>query len=49
MLETDCPYCEVKHFNAGFNLIKTKFETVASNKHSNTKMVDDRLFYVHAL
>lgn len=42
LLETDCPYCEIKATHAGFGLIKTKFETKAEKKYELGKLVKGR-------
>ena len=32
MLETDCPYCEIRKSHAGFQFIKTQFQTCKKEK-----------------
>lgn len=42
LLETDCPYCEIKQSHAGFEFVKTKFEKKAEKKFELGKMVKGR-------
>lgn len=42
LLETDCPYCEIKPSHAGFGFIKTTFEKKADKKFELGKMVKGR-------
>jgi TatD DNase family protein len=42
LLETDCPYCEIKSSHAGFSHIKTTFEKKTDKKFEFGKMVKSR-------
>jgi TatD DNase family protein len=42
LLETDCPYCDVKATHAGFDFVKTKFESKNYKKFELGKMVKGR-------
>ncbi|KAF6198299.1 hypothetical protein GE061_008047 [Apolygus lucorum] len=42
LLETDCPWCEVRPTHAGFKNIKTKFDAVKKEKWSPDKLVKSR-------
>jgi TatD DNase family protein len=42
LLETDCPYCEVKPTHAGSGFIETKFEKKADKKFEMGKLVKGR-------
>ena len=42
LLETDCPYCEIKQSHAGFGFLSTKFEKKADKKFESGKMVKGR-------
>lgn len=42
LLETDCPYCDVKATHAGFEFVKTKFESKNYKKFELGKMVKGR-------
>jgi TatD DNase family protein len=42
LLETDCPYCEIKQSHAGFHYIKTQFEKKTDKKFELGKMVKGR-------
>jgi len=42
LLETDCPYCEVRSTHAGFSHIVTKFEAKAEKKFERGKLVKSR-------
>jgi TatD DNase family protein len=42
LLETDCPYCEVKQTHAGFGFMQTKFEKKNDKKFELGKMVKGR-------
>jgi TatD DNase family protein len=42
MLETDCPYCEIRKSHAGSHHIKTTFSKKKKDKYEEGKMVKDR-------
>ena len=42
MLESDCPYCDIRKSHAGSHLIKTKFLKTKKEKYNPEKMVKDR-------
>ncbi|KAL3931532.1 MAG: hypothetical protein SGBAC_011265 [Bacillariaceae sp.] len=42
LLETDCPYCDVKATHAGFPFVKTKWESKNYKKFEKGKMVKGR-------
>jgi TatD DNase family protein len=42
LLETDCPYCDVKATHAGFQFVKTKWESKNYKKFEKGKMVKGR-------
>jgi TatD DNase family protein len=42
LLETDCPYCEIKPTHAGFGYVTTKFEKKVEKKFELGKMVKGR-------
>ncbi|KAK3920632.1 Putative deoxyribonuclease TATDN1 [Frankliniella fusca] len=42
MIETDCPWCEVRPRHAGYPLIKTQFPCVKKEKWQNGSMVKSR-------
>ncbi|KAH7642073.1 deoxyribonuclease TATDN1 [Dermatophagoides farinae] len=42
MIETDCPYCEIKPSRTSFKFIQTKFESVKKEKWTAKKMVKGR-------
>jgi TatD DNase family protein len=42
LLETDCPYCEIKASHAGFGYVTTKFEKKVEKKFELGKMVKGR-------
>ncbi len=42
MLETDCPYCEIRNTHAGANLIQTKFPNKKADKFEKGVMVKSR-------
>lgn len=42
MLETDCPYCDVRNSHAGSQFVKTKFHKVAKEKYKPESLVKDR-------
>jgi len=42
MIETDCPYCDIRNTHAGSKYIKTKFPRVDKKKYSSDKLVKDR-------
>lgn len=42
LLETDCPWCEVKASHAGFKYIKTQRPSVKKEKFVNGTMVKGR-------
>uniref|UniRef100_A0A8D8QEH2 Deoxyribonuclease TATDN1 n=1 Tax=Cacopsylla melanoneura TaxID=428564 RepID=A0A8D8QEH2_9HEMI len=42
LLETDCPWCEVKQSHAGHSYVKTKHENVKNTKWQPDKMVKSR-------
>ena len=42
MLETDCPYCQIRNSHAGAKFVKTKFPTVTKEKYKGDKIVRDR-------
>ncbi|GKY98143.1 hypothetical protein MPSEU_000772100 [Mayamaea pseudoterrestris] len=42
LLETDCPYCEVRPTHAGYKYIQTQFEAKAEKKYERSKLVKSR-------
>ncbi|XP_034241199.1 putative deoxyribonuclease TATDN1 [Thrips palmi] len=42
MIETDCPWCEVRPRHAGFSLIKTQFPSVKKEKWQSGSMIKSR-------
>jgi len=42
LLETDCPYCEIRPTHAGFSHVTTKFEAKAEKKFERGKLVKNR-------
>jgi TatD DNase family protein len=42
LLETDCPYCEIKQSHAGFGFVETSFEKKTDKKFELGKMVKGR-------
>jgi TatD DNase family protein len=42
MLETDCPYCDIRNSHAGSKYVQTKFQKVDVKKYTPDKMVKDR-------
>ena len=42
MLETDCPYCDIRNSHASAKLVKTPFQKVAKEKYKGDKMNKDR-------
>ncbi|KAK8803299.1 hypothetical protein WA158_000993 [Blastocystis sp. Blastoise] len=42
MIETDCPYCEIRSTHAGFNYVKTQFPQKKSDKYIEGTMVKGR-------
>ncbi|CAJ1965191.1 unnamed protein product [Cylindrotheca closterium] len=42
LLETDCPYCDVKATHAGYSFVKTKWESKNYKKYEKGKMVKGR-------
>lgn len=42
LLETDCPYCDVKATHAGYSFVKTKWESKNYKKYEIGKMVKGR-------
>lgn len=42
MIETDCPWCEVRPRHAGFSLIKTQFSSVKKEKWQSGSMIKSR-------
>ena len=42
MIETDCPYCDIRNTHAGSKHVQTKFAKVAKEKYHEEKMVKDR-------
>jgi len=42
MLETDCPYCQIRNSHAGSKFLKTKFPAVAKEKYKGDKIIRDR-------
>ena len=42
MLETDCPYCEIRNTHAGAQLIQTKFQSKKADKFEKGIMVKNR-------
>ena len=42
MLETDCPYCEIRNSHAGSKAVFTRFPQKAKEKHSPSCLVKGR-------
>ena len=42
LIETDCPWCEIRPTHAGFKYVKTKFPAVKKEKWESGKMVKGR-------
>jgi len=42
MLETDCPYCDIRNSHASSKLVKTQFPKVDKKKYTREKMLKDR-------
>ena len=42
LLETDCPYCEIRNSHYGASLVKSKFPKVNPKKHDGSKLVKNR-------
>lgn len=42
MIETDCPYCEIKASHASSKYVRTKLESVKKEKWSADKMIKGR-------
>lgn len=42
LIETDCPWCEIRPSHAGFKYIKTKFPTQKKEKWESSSMVKSR-------
>ena len=42
MIETDCPYCDIRNTHASSKFVKTKFPQVKKEKYSEDKLVKDR-------
>lgn len=42
MLETDCPYCEIRSTHAGFGFIKSKWQAKDKRKYSHDALVKGR-------
>lgn len=42
MLETDCPYCDIRNSHFSSKYVKTKFDKVVHKKYTAEKMLKDR-------
>lgn len=42
MIETDCPYCDIRNSHASSQYLKTKFQKTAKDKYKKEKLVRDR-------
>mmetsp|Transcript_28750 Transcript_28750/g.43423 ORF Transcript_28750/g.43423 Transcript_28750/m.43423 type:complete len:192 (-) Transcript_28750:23-598(-) len=42
MIETDCPYCDIRNSHFGSQYVKTKFPKAAKEKYNCDKLVKDR-------
>lgn len=42
MLETDCPWCEIKQTHPSFKSVQTKFDSVKKEKYKEGLMVKGR-------
>lgn len=42
MLETDCPWCEIKQTHPSYAYVQTKFDTVKKEKYKDDSMVKGR-------
>lgn len=42
MLETDCPYCDIRNSHASAKFVDTQFEKVPVKKYATDKILKDR-------
>ena len=42
MIETDCPYCDIRNSHAGSKFVQTKFPSVKKEKYKEDSLVKDR-------
>ena len=42
MIETDCPYCDIRQTHASFKHCKTKFQKASKGKYTTEKLMKDR-------
>lgn len=42
MLETDCPWCEIKQTHPSYSYVHTKFNSVKKEKYKEDSMVKGR-------